>query len=232
MSYAPMYLRPSTQPAERWHAATLLALCLCAVSMPPRETHAAIPQSPEWIRHHVDPSNNALVRQAGAAPVAWRSPNLGQQAIRSAANLTIRCRSKQASPPQTQGALGIIRCLTTSKRRVNLQKAYRIARCESGQPDPVGPYLVQVKNLLIQRGGGTGPAKPRQPSFTRKGAKSGRMFWKMRVAGALTAYLLFLHMGVHGRGRGCIAVPSSPFQDEGFLLCAAARPEEYPNHGN
>ncbi|MGH2409367.1 MAG: PQQ-binding-like beta-propeller repeat protein, partial [Chloroflexota bacterium] len=66
-------------PAWRWFAGTLLALCLAAASLPSLGTLAAVPQPTEWTRYHVDPSNNALVNQLGAAPVAWRSPNLGQE---------------------------------------------------------------------------------------------------------------------------------------------------------
>ncbi|HEY8286828.1 MAG TPA: PQQ-binding-like beta-propeller repeat protein, partial [Chloroflexota bacterium] len=56
----------------------LLALCLAVASLPSLGA-LAVPQPTEWTRYHVDSSNNALVTQSDAAPVAWRSPNLGQQ---------------------------------------------------------------------------------------------------------------------------------------------------------
>jgi len=56
-----------------------MVLVLSLSSLPSRGTLAATLQPTEWTRYHGDSSNNALVTQAGAAPVAWRSPKLGQQ---------------------------------------------------------------------------------------------------------------------------------------------------------
>jgi outer membrane protein assembly factor BamB len=80
MSTTPLYLRLSKPAIARRLVGALSILCLCMLTVPPLRAHAAEVQPTEWTRYHVDSSNNALIKQAGVAAVAWRSPKLAQQA--------------------------------------------------------------------------------------------------------------------------------------------------------
>jgi len=80
MLTAPMCPRLLRPPVVRRLVGAASILGLCVLTMPPLEAHAAEVQPTEWTRYHVDSSNNALIKQAGVAPVAWRSPKLAQQA--------------------------------------------------------------------------------------------------------------------------------------------------------
>ena len=65
--------------ATHWLGATLVALSVCAGSVPSIRILAATLEPTAWTRYHSTSSSNALVTQSGVPPVSWRSPSLKEQ---------------------------------------------------------------------------------------------------------------------------------------------------------